>query len=159
MNAVYHLRWYQIEMGQAPNPYGRDLAAYTTTPAFPEGSDINPPDAVFTVPNRRVDDCAHRAGDLCAVYGWIQGTSMASPHAVGVAALIRSRSPGMSAPAVISMLSRTAMRLSCPAEPDPFFTVPANIEAGFVAPECKGGGRNTSFYGAGLIDAWSAASH
>jgi lantibiotic leader peptide-processing serine protease len=145
--------------GQAPNPYGRDLAAYTTTPAFPEGSDINPPDPVFTVPNRRVDDCAHQAGDRCAVYGWIQGTSMASPHAVGVAALIRAKYPGMSAPAVISMLSRTAMSLSCPAEPDPFFTIPANIEAGFVAPECKGGGRNTSFYGAGLVDARSAASH
>ena len=144
---------------QAPNPYGRDLAAYTTTPAFPEGSDINPPDPVFTTPGRRVEDCVNKAGDRCAVYGWIQGTSMASPHAVGVAALIRAQHPGMSAPAVISTLSRTAMSLSCPPEPDPFFTIPENIEAGFVAPECKGGGRNTSFYGAGLVDAWSAASH
>jgi subtilisin family serine protease len=114
---------------------------------------------VFTVAGRRVDDCEHPAGDRCAVYGWIQGTSMASPHAVGVAALIRAQHPGMSAPAVISTLKRTAMSLSCPSQPDPWFTNPVNIEAGFVAPECKGGGRNTSFYGAGLVDALGAASN
>lgn len=47
----------------------------------------------------------------CGVYGWLQGTSMASPHAAGVAALIVSQfgNPKMSPTQVASQLENTAV--------------------------------------------------
>lgn len=47
----------------------------------------------------------------CGVYGWLQGTSMASPHAAGVAALIVSQfgNPKMSPTQVASQLQNTAL--------------------------------------------------
>jgi hypothetical protein len=47
-------------------------------------------------------------------YVWISGTSMASPHATGVAALIRSVHPNMPAGAVAALLRSSATPLSCP---------------------------------------------
>ena len=74
--------------GQAPNPFGRVLAAWSST-APPIG-----------LAGRDVQD----AGG--AVYAWVQGTSMASPHAAGVAALIRAAHPGCR-PARCSRCCRT----------------------------------------------------
>src|SRR4029450_7455062 len=90
--------------GQAPNPFGRVLAAWSST---------GPP---IDLPGRDVQD----AGG--AVYAWVQGTSMASPHAAGVAALIRAAHPNMSVGAVQATLQRTAMPKDCPtaAEMGPF---------------------------------------
>ena len=79
-------------------------------------------------------------------YGWLQGTSMASPHAAGVAALALSAHPGLKPGALTSMLERTADALPCPDgvyEPRP----------GYPA-ECTGGNRN-SFYGAGEVNAYN----
>jgi len=79
-------------------------------------------------------------------YGWSQGTSMASPHAAGVAALALSAHPGLKPGALTSMLERTADALPCPDgvyEPRP----------GYPA-ECTGGNRN-SFYGAGEVNAYN----
>ena len=86
-------------------------------------------------------------------YAWLNGTSMAAPHAAGVAALIRAAHPGMSAGAVASTLRRTAHALPCPAALDPgveFFEAPVQV--------CKGGVGSNSFYGAGLVDALAAAN-
>ncbi len=49
-------------------------------------------------------------------YVWISGTSMASPHAAGVAALIRGLDPAMPQGAVASRIGATATSLECPAE-------------------------------------------
>ena len=80
-------------------------------------------------------------------YVWISGTSMASPHAAGVAALIRQRHPGMPPGAVAALLRSSATSLACPANwPDT------------DARRCTGGAGNTSFFGAGLVNALQAAS-
>src|SRR5262245_48222309 len=119
--------------GQAPNPLGRVLAAYSSTA---------PP---VDIPGRDVKDADG------AVYAWLQGTSMASPHAAGVAALIRAAHPNMPPGAVQSVLQNTAMPKDCPtpAEMDPL--------SGIVAVQtCSGGPGHTNFYGKGLVDALAA---
>ncbi len=80
-------------------------------------------------------------------WGWSQGTSMAGPHAAGVAALALSAHPGMKPGQLASFLERTATPLECPDgvyEPRPGY--PAT---------CTGGARN-SFYGAGNVNALNA---
>ncbi|WP_164233983.1 S8 family peptidase [Microbacterium hydrocarbonoxydans] len=79
-------------------------------------------------------------------WGYKQGTSMAGPHAAGVAALALSAHPGMKPGELASFLERTATALTCPDgvyEPRPGW--PAT---------CTGGARN-GFYGAGNVNAFN----
>jgi subtilisin family serine protease len=85
-------------------------------------------------------------------YAWLNGTSMAAPHAAGVAALIRAAHPGMPQGAVVARLRSTATPMPCPAALDPgvvFFGAPVQV--------CTGGIGSNSFYGAGLVNALAAA--
>jgi subtilisin family serine protease len=82
-------------------------------------------------------------------YALAQGTSMASPHAAGVAALIRSQHPGMPEGAVAAMLQNTATSMACP--PNPFD--PGGTGAWLAT--CVGGATN-GFYGHGQVDAFAA---
>ncbi|HEY3201868.1 MAG TPA: S8 family serine peptidase [Actinomycetes bacterium] len=94
-----------------------------------------------------------------AYYCWLQGTSMASPHAVGVAALILSAHPGMPASAIAAMLKNGATPLSCPADmssPVDYVAFPG-VNSG-LPQECTGGAGHTSFTGAGEVDALTAVS-
>ena len=80
-------------------------------------------------------------------WGWSQGTSMAGPHAAGVAALALSAHPDMEVGQLASFLERTATPLEYPEgvyEPRPGY--PAT---------CTGGERN-GFYGAGNVNALNA---
>ena len=117
---------------------GRVLAPYSAT-----ASDL----ALEASLGRLVQDSAGN------YYAWLNGTSMAAPHAVGVVALIRAAHPDMSVGAVVAMLRSTATGQPCPAAPDPGV-------AFFGAPEqfCSGGSGNNNFYGKGLVNAL-AASH
>jgi subtilisin family serine protease len=85
-------------------------------------------------------------------WGYLQGTSMASPHAAGVAALALSQHPGLSPGALASMLERTSDALPCPAGLyDPRPGLPQ------YQATCTGGTRN-GFYGAGEVNAFNAVN-
>jgi subtilisin family serine protease len=108
-----------------------------------------------------------------AVYCYLQGTSMASPHAAGVAALIVSRygdlnntqNGKMRPGAVAALLQQTADPQPCPTEL-PLTGAPgssrantpyANTTRPSGDPQtCQGGPSHNSWYGNGRIDAFNA---
>ncbi len=83
-------------------------------------------------------------------YALAQGTSMASPHAAGVAALIISQYGTMPPGAVGARMNNTADPQACPANPfDPGGT-------GTWLATCEGGMGYNGFYGHGQVTALSA---
>jgi lantibiotic leader peptide-processing serine protease len=86
-------------------------------------------------------------------YALAQGTSMASPHVAGVAALIISQYGKMSQGRVQAALTSTADPLACP--PNPFN--PGG--AGAWLATCAGGAGYNGFYGHGQVNALSAVTH
>ncbi|MEU0301253.1 S8 family serine peptidase [Streptomyces sp. NPDC006175] len=82
-------------------------------------------------------------------FGYKAGTSMASPHVAGVAALIKSTHPRASAGAVKALLTLQADATACGA--------PYDIDGdGTVDAVCEGGKQYNGFYGAGVVDALDA---
>jgi lantibiotic leader peptide-processing serine protease len=105
------------------------------------------------------------AAGVCGYYQYLQGTSMSSPHAVGVAALIVSRfgkhdpsHPGVRLePAKVeSLLLRTAAEHACP-EPRLFSYANEGRPAEFNA-FCEGDPNFNGFYGYGIVDALAAVT-
>jgi subtilisin family serine protease len=113
---------------------GRVLAGWSSTDATGTWEALIPA-------NRAVLDNGGR-------YVWISGTSMASPHVAGVAALIRSVHPNMPSGAVAALLRSSASPLGCPS------SWPTDDER-----QCTGGPGHTSFFGAGMVNAAGAVSH
>ena len=89
--------------------------------------------------------------DHGARYGFLNGTSMSSPHAAGVAALIRQVHPGWSSGAVSAALQRSATPLACPADWEP-------IDETDDRQRCYGSPSHNSFFGAGIVNAANAAA-
>jgi subtilisin family serine protease len=86
-------------------------------------------------------------------YAWLQGTSMASPHAAGVAALIVSQFGKMAPGRVQAIINQTADPQPCPTNP---FNPGPPFD--FLA-ECQGGDGYNSFYGHGQVNAFKAVTH
>ncbi|MFE9660668.1 MULTISPECIES: S8 family serine peptidase [unclassified Streptomyces] len=83
-------------------------------------------------------------------YGFLQGTSMAAPHAAGVAALLKSEHPWASPAVLQALLKAQADNPGCPAEPyDP-------DGDGVVDSVCEGNKHANGFYGYGVVNALAA---
>jgi subtilisin family serine protease len=83
-------------------------------------------------------------------YAYMQGTSMASPHATGVAALLASTHPWAGPNELRAMLQHQADDHACPASYDP-------SGDGAWAAVCQGGASDNGFYGAGVVNAEKAS--
>jgi subtilisin family serine protease len=99
------------------------------------------------------------------VYCYLQGTSMATPHVAGLAALIVSRygtptaSGGASMPQgkVAALLANTADSQQCPNSLPAGYLTFTGVNSG-ATQSCSGGPGHTSWYGAGQVDALNAVS-
>ncbi|QJT00828.1 S8 family serine peptidase [Streptomyces asoensis] len=83
-------------------------------------------------------------------YGFLQGTSMASPHVAGVAALLKSTHPHASPAQLQALLKLQADSTACPTEP---YDGDGN---GVVDATCVGGKRLNGFFGFGVVNALRA---
>ncbi|MFI6794455.1 S8 family peptidase [Streptosporangium canum] len=105
-----------------------------------------------------VRDCR---GATCAYYQYLAGTSMAAPHATGVAAILLSRfgKPGKGgvtmAPADVQrLLYATATKKSCPSPRRYVY----RIEGQKFPQVCEGSKSRNGFYGRGVVNAAKAAT-
>jgi len=95
----------------------------------------------------------------CAYYQYLQGTSMAAPHAVGVAALIVNRygrrdasGPAADPGLVEFVLRATATKTACPS---PATYVHPLVPADYTA-TCQGTRSDNGFYASGVVNPLSA---
>jgi subtilisin family serine protease len=113
--------------------------------ALPIGSDIwnalDPLEGVF--PGLTVVDGG-------AGYAYLNGTSMSSPHAAGVAALVRQVHPDLAPSPVIAAVQRSAQETPCPTDWAP-------LDPEDDRDRCYGNSAHNSFFGHGVVDAAAAA--
>lgn len=109
--------------------------------------DVTAPGGEVTTAERATDECV-----LSTVPGGYErycGTSMATPHATGVVALLASTHPKASPQQLTRLLTNEAESLPCPADYDLSGT-------GAQDAYCSGYAPYNSFHGHGLVDALAA---
>ena len=155
----------------APGGYFRDFFG-TPQHRVPENEILGPYPEAIAKANKEIDgsgrprspfvvrDCAN---GVCAYYQLIQGTSMAAPHAAGVAALIVSRfgkadtahgGLTLSPATVESILEDTATPHACPSPRLVDYTIVGRPESWNAF--CGGGTGFNDFYGHGIVNALAA---
>jgi lantibiotic leader peptide-processing serine protease len=130
---------------------GGDSILFDPSASVPNGRVLSTwPASLFTVtclPSRRVVDASG------ATYCYQQGTSMASPHAAGVVALIESMGITGTGP-VTARLNTTADGMPCPTDTSIYAFFPS-VSNG--APQtCQGGAGYNGWYGHGQVNALKA---
>ena len=102
-------------------------------------------------------------GATCGYYQYLQGTSMASPHAAGVAALIvgeygagSGTAFGLAPDTTKSILLETAAEHACPSPR--MQTYQREKRSGVFNALCTGSVEYNDFYGHGIVDAYAAVT-
>ncbi len=143
---------YGVGVTQVTAPGGDSVLQPTPQPA---GGRVLSTWPSYLGGSRRVFDCSVTP---CASYRYLQGTSMASPHVAGVAALVASRGrlrPGQ----VAAIITQTADPKQCPdAATLALYAFFPSVSNG--APQtCQGGTGYNSWYGHGQVNALNAVQH
>ncbi|SDG80142.1 Subtilase family protein [Sinosporangium album] len=104
-----------------------------------------------------VRDCT---GGTCSYYQYLQGTSMAAPHATGVAAILIDRFGEASGDGVTLDPAKTERLLNASSTPRPCPSPRRHVYSSAgekVAQVCEGGKSKNGFYGRGIVNAQRAA--
>jgi hypothetical protein len=146
--------WFRDFFGLPQNRQPENLNLSPMPKALAEEALEDPANAPFIL-----RDCKD---GTCAYYQYLQGTSMASPHAAGVAALIVSAhgrhdpvhggltlDPGT----VQRIMTRTAKQTPCPSPPN--FAYPDDRDPTFDG-VCEGTLARNGIYGRGVVNALTA---
>jgi lantibiotic leader peptide-processing serine protease len=141
---------FGVGLTQVTAPGGDSI--FGVTPAATNGRVLS------TYPSNR--PCVRQILEGTTKYCYLQGTSMASPHAAGVAALIISKFGHMAPSKVAARLGQSADPQACPAtlptQPIAYLSILGLDDEQVQA--CQGGKGSNSWYGKGQVNALTAVT-